>query len=267
VETKKVVSSSKVESKPSPKVETKHVVSSLKVESKHVSSSPKAESKPFPKVEPKSARPVPQLTGKTPGTPGTPSSSSANSSANGFDPKIGKLPKSGGDATRDRFRELLLEAFKKCCKEVTDEHLEKAKKVDFVKVAVAVECALFAKLGLSKDGEKARYRSIMFNLKDEKNPDFRRRVLLGEIKPEEIDCMTADDMASDARKEENEVIRKKALIECERGLQEVASTDQFRCGKCGQRKTTYFQLQTRSADEPMTTFVQCVNCNARWKFC
>jgi len=210
---------------------------------------------------------VPQLTGKTPGTPGTPSSSSANSSANGFDPKIGKLPKSGGDATRDRFRELLLEAFKKCCKEVTDEHLEKAKKVDFVKVAVAVECALFAKLGLSKDGEKARYRSIMFNLKDEKNPDFRRRVLLGEIKPEEIDCMTADDMASDARKEENEVIRKKALIECERGLQEVASTDQFRCGKCGQRKTTYFQLQTRSADEPMTTFVQCVNCNARWKFC
>jgi transcription elongation factor S-II len=107
----------------------------------------------------------------------------------------------------------------------------------------------------------------MFNLKDDKNPDFRRRVLLGEIMPEKIVGMTADDMASDARKKENEYIREKALFECERGLQNVASTDQFRCGKCGQRKTTYFQLQTRSADEPMTTFVQCVNCNARWKFC
>ena len=46
-----------------------------------------------------------------------------------------------------------------------------------------------------------------------------------------------------------------------------ASTDQFQCGKCKQRKCTYFQMQTRSADEPMTTFVQCVNCNNRWRFC
>ena len=29
-----------------------------------------------------------------------------------------------------------------------------------------------------------------------------------------------------------------------------------RCGKCGQRKCTYYQMQTRSADEPMTTFVR-----------
>ena len=44
-----------------------------------------------------------------------------------------------------------------------------------------------------------------------------------------------------------------------------ASTDAFQCGKCKQRKCTYFQLQTRSADEPMTTFVQCVNCGNRWR--
>jgi hypothetical protein len=29
----------------------------------------------------------------------------------------------------------------------------------------------------------------------------------------------------------------------------------------------YYQMQTRSADEPMTTFVSCLNCNNRWKFC
>lgn len=30
-----------------------------------------------------------------------------------------------------------------------------------------------------------------------------------------------------------------------------ATTDQFQCGKCRQRKTTYYQMQTRSADEPV----------------
>jgi len=41
----------------------------------------------------------------------------------------------------------------------------------------------------------------------------------------------------------------------------------FRCGKCKTYKTTYYQRQIRSADEPMTTFVTCLNCNNRWKFC
>ena len=45
-----------------------------------------------------------------------------------------------------------------------------------------------------------------------------------------------------------------------------ASTDEFKCYKCKQRKCTYYQLQTRSADEPMTTFVTCLNCGNKWKF-
>ena len=40
----------------------------------------------------------------------------------------------------------------------------------------------------------------------------------------------------------------------------------FKCGKCKSKKTTYTQAQTRSADEPMTTFVTCLNCDHRWKF-
>ncbi|EFA81092.1 hypothetical protein PPL_05928 [Heterostelium album PN500] len=42
------------------------------------------------------------------------------------------------------------------------------------------------------------------------------------------------------------------------------SSDLFTCPKCGKRKCTYFQLQTRSADDPLTTFVTCVTCNNRW---
>jgi DNA-directed RNA polymerase subunit M/transcription elongation factor TFIIS len=39
----------------------------------------------------------------------------------------------------------------------------------------------------------------------------------------------------------------------------------FKCGKCKSKKTTYYQMQTRSADEPMTTFVTCTLCANRWK--
>ena len=41
----------------------------------------------------------------------------------------------------------------------------------------------------------------------------------------------------------------------------------FKCGKCKTYKTSYYQLQTRSADEPMTTFVTCHNCGNKWRFC
>ncbi len=44
-----------------------------------------------------------------------------------------------------------------------------------------------------------------------------------------------------------------------------ASTDNFTCYKCKSKKCSYYQLQTRSADEPMTTFVTCLECSNRWK--
>jgi len=46
---------------------------------------------------------------------------------------------------------------------------------------------------------------------------------------------------------------------------ENASDGAFTCGHCRSKKTTYYQLQTRSADEPMTCFIQCLACSKRWK--
>ena len=44
-----------------------------------------------------------------------------------------------------------------------------------------------------------------------------------------------------------------------------AMTDEFKCKRCKSRKTTYYEMQTRSADEPMTIFITCLNCGNRWK--
>ena len=46
----------------------------------------------------------------------------------------------------------------------------------------------------------------------------------------------------------------------------MATTDIFTCKKCKKKKCTFYQLQTRSADEPMTTFVNCLVCGNTWKF-
>jgi len=39
----------------------------------------------------------------------------------------------------------------------------------------------------------------------------------------------------------------------------------FKCGRCKGTRTSYYQMQTRSADEPMTCFVTCLVCQNRWK--
>ncbi|CAH1438834.1 unnamed protein product [Lactuca virosa] len=171
------------------------------------------------------------------------------------------------DPVRDKIRELLSEALCKVSGEVEDELRDEVEASDPYRVAVSVESAMFEKWGRSNGAQKFKYRSIMFNIKDPKNPDFRRKVLLGHVKPERVLELTPEEMASTERQMENVKIKEKALMECERGAPPKATTDQFRCGRCGKRKCTYYQLQTRSADEPMTTFVTCVNCDNHWKFC
>jgi transcription elongation factor S-II len=67
-------------------------------------------------------------------------------------------------------------------------------------------------------------------------------------------------------KEERQKLHQHFLREAAAGNKPVATTNEFRCGKCKKRECTYYQMQTRSADEPLTTFVQCVACGNRWRF-
>lgn len=42
-------------------------------------------------------------------------------------------------------------------------------------------------------------------------------------------------------------------------------SDMFKCKKCGKARTRYWEMQTRSADEPMTIFIRCLNCGKEWR--
>lgn len=61
--------------------------------------------------------------------------------------------------------------------------------------------------------------------------------------------------------------KKEVEIEASKARMDEEYEGAFKCRKCGSKKTTYYQLQTRSADEPMTTYVTCLGCDNHWKFC
>ncbi|KAJ8268625.1 hypothetical protein COCON_G00137970 [Conger conger] len=114
---------------------------------------------------------------------------------------------------------------------------------------------------------KNRVRSRIANLKDGKNPNLRRNVLCGNIMPNRMARMTAEEMASDQLKEIRKSLTEEAIREHQMARTGGTETDLFTCGKCKKKRCTYTQVQTRSADEPMTTFVFCNDCGNRWKFC
>lgn len=116
-----------------------------------------------------------------------------------------------------------------------------------------------------KVNDKTMIRTKILNLRDKQNPILCKNVYECRIKPDEYLNMTNEEMKSNELKLLDKDIISKSLFDAQVPKIE-AETDMFKCGKCKETKTTYYQLQTRSADEPMTTFVRCVVCNNRWKF-
>jgi len=135
-------------------------------------------------------------------------------------------------------------------------------------VAVAIETALF---DLYKDTKNKDYlqkfRSLFTNLKDELNIGLRNALFTGDLPVERLISMSYEELANPELQQQRKNLSK-YQTEARRGdrhLQE-ATCSMFTCHKCHQNKTTYYQLQTRSADEPMTTFVTCCNCGNHWRF-
>ena len=141
-----------------------------------------------------------------------------------------------------------------------------------------IEQAMQEKLGRDRSAYMDKARSLCFNLK--KNSSIREQVLMGITSAESLVTMPSEQLAPPEKQREREASVKK-LNDSRRLDWDKANEDKinkmcgikgdllkaslFTCGRCKSTKTTSTQRQTRSADEPMTVFVLCMNCGKRWK--
>jgi len=139
--------------------------------------------------------------------------------------------------------------------------------MDFKGMAGQIEDAIFDHFGDTGMKYKNCVRSRVFNLKDSKNPMLSNNVMCGLISAEKLATMTSEEMASSEMKGLRDAFTKEAIKDHQMATQGGTATSLFKCGRCGKSNCSYNQLQTRSADEPMTTFVFCNDCGHRWKFC
>jgi transcription elongation factor S-II len=112
---------------------------------------------------------------------------------------------------------------------------------------------------------KKNYNKVYSNIHSNKNAQYvLDKIKNGHFKAEEIVSMDHIYLYPELWEElilKNK--KKMAALSNTTDLDNISSL--FTCGKCKQNKCTYFQMQTRSADEPMTTFVTCLVCDKRWK--
>lgn len=113
---------------------------------------------------------------------------------------------------------------------------------------------------------RTRLRSLFQNLKNKNNPKLRSQVLSGMIAPDRFVKMSHEELKSDKQRAEDEKLQKENMDKAMVPQEDKSISASLTCGKCGQKKVSYSQAQTRSADEPMTTFCQCTVCGNRWKF-
>ena len=105
-----------------------------------------------------------------------------------------------------------------------------------------------------------RLRSLFTNLNNE---DILKSIKNDELKVQAYAFMTHQEMIPSHWKE---LLEKKALLENSKFETDlVANTDMFTCGKCKSKKCSYYTMQTRSADEPETIFISCLDCGKNWK--
>ncbi|OHE93690.1 transcription elongation factor S-II [Colletotrichum orchidophilum] len=169
----------------------------------------------------------------------------------------GADPKRTHDAVRDSCIELIYNGLA---------YRSTASVNDVLTKAMDVEAAAHSHFkGVNKE-YREKLRSLFSNLKVKSNRQLGVNVMEGKITPQRFVVMTHEELKSEEQRKKEDALQQENMKKAQVPMAEKSISDALKCGKCGQKKVSYSQAQTRSADEPMTTFCECTVCGNRWKF-
>ncbi|KAJ8900891.1 hypothetical protein NDN08_000190 [Rhodosorus marinus] len=130
------------------------------------------------------------------------------------------------------------------------------------KVASDLEKAIKG-LALPQKDYMEKARVLRLNLK--RNPHLRKAVAEAKISVSKLVTMDSAEMRTEEQSKEIRKIEDRNLHFSQKSLDVRVQRGLFTCSECRGDKTTYHEMQTRSADEPMTAFITCLRCGHKWK--
>jgi transcription elongation factor S-II len=111
---------------------------------------------------------------------------------------------------------------------------------------------------------KVKIRSLYQNLMNKNNPELRTSVLNSKYTPEQFVNLTAEQLKSEHQQAEDAKLAKDNMANAMVAQEERSVSTSLECGKCHEKKVSYTQAQTRSADvSPHFSFTTIDNCTDR----
>lgn len=162
------------------------------------------------------------------------------------------------EAKRKRFRDIFYSEFQKAEKELKEKPVISANEL-----AIAVEKAIWE----TSDREE-RVKRLAMALSDPVKTEelqFAKRLLMGTLKPERFASFESGDLMTDAQIQKIQQDKEDTINRNTVPKAPFSHSANFKCRRCGSDWLRHEQMQTRSADEPMTNFLECGNCGHKWK--
>jgi len=177
--------------------------------------------------------------------------------------KVAKVAKVSSHFPTNEIREKTYNLILSVLEKYEEEH--SMDECEMVEMAFQIEKGIYDS-GNQNVNYRSNVRKILSNMKTTINAEnVRKRLFSKEWDPYSFGGFNSEQLYPELKIQEREKIINDQRITKEFLNMKLKGDSIYTCGKCKKKKVDHYQRQTRSGDEPMTVFCECLLCGNRWK--